>query len=144
MPGQHHPSMPSATQARGRGISPPEITKGGFFMLFWTKSSVILGTFQRTRGGSPQTNTISKTGVSWGHTCQMCSYPAACGVPSPICSCPCSESYLLIIIHFPASRAARVQKRGQGCTYQMDPWPGDDSEGNTMSTKPRVTLQQGP
>lgn len=84
------------------------------------------------------------SGVSWGHTSQMCSYPAACGVPSPICSCPCSESYLLTIIHFPASRAARVQKHGQGFTYQMDPWPGDDSEGNVMSTKPRVPLQQGP
>lgn len=124
--GQHHPDLSSATQARGRGATPPVVSEASILILFRTKRSVILSTLQRTRWEGHHKPGLwqrhkAPSGVSLGPTCQNQGYPAGSGyllwwtlahigvLPSPLAvihrRCRCRNESRLHLSDGPTARS---------------------------------------
>lgn len=131
MPGQYNPGTSSATQARDRGASPSETSKSGFFTLSGQGECHPEYIHPKGQGMGPHKQKLFQTHkppsrVSLGHSCQMCSYPTAFGLPSPVCSCPCRECCLpsITVPQHLRPLGAETWSRTMGSG------PDDDSEGN--------------
>lgn len=122
---------------QGRGISPPEISRGRFFTFFRTQKNITLSMFQRTKGGSHKWRLFQSLGWVWD-TAVKCAATrhrlghlplfAVSHIVSPaISSCHNSIPQQPVLLEMWCRNVIKAAS-----VRWTHGWPGDSSEGNKV------------